>query len=1125
MSEGSAESHTGTNSARNSFDTYKRQLNDSMTSAQPKTAWSAKPDAGPSSIHRLFEEQVRRTPNATAVSFGEECLSYLNLDSKSNQVARRLGDMGAGPESLVGLLTERSLEMVVGILGILKAGAAYVPIDSAYPPERQQFMLADSKIQALLTQRRFRERFGKSGEFRGPVLYLDDAHGWPDIETTENDAMVDVHAENAAYVIYTSGSTGRPKGVVVTHGNVLRLMRETERWYGFTQRDVWTMFHSYGFDFSVWELWGALLYGGRLVVVPYWVSRSTEEFLELAIREQVTVLNQTPSAFRQFMRADEERMGSGKLALRLVIFGGEALDLPGLRRWMERYGEHSPELVNMYGITETTVHVTYRPVRHADVQQAGLGSRIGVAIPDLQVHVLDEHMNMTAEGIAGEIYVGGPGLARGYLNRPELTAERFVPNAFSHIPGQRLYRSGDQARYLTEEELEYLGRGDDQVKLRGFRIELGEIETALAEQQQVRESAVLVEEDQNGEKRLAAYVVAEGVSKKELRGLLEARLPDYMVPAKIVLLDRMPLTENGKLDRKRLTEQASVMIDGLREERYVEPRTDLERAITDIWADLLGLERVGIHDNFFDLGGHSLLAMQMTSKTRELLSVNVGLKDIFELPTPAGLAPRVLSLLRNETPVRFEPLVRRNLSQAPLSFAQRTGWFLDHVMPDDSFVMSLAHRLKGKLDLDALEKSANEIIRRHEILRTRFEDLADDPVQVIEPELMIRLQREDLSDLAADNRESALKRRVHEEGRRGFNVRRLPLLRVCAFHVGVEDHVLLVAMHHIIGDGWSMKVFYRELEALYDAYRQGEDLQLEHPPVQYADFVCWQQQRFEHGRLQSDLHYWRRQLAGAPDVLRLPTDFQRPESLTYSAVNERFDLDEVTTEALRSLSRRSGVTLYMALLSACAVLLHRYSGQEDILIGTPIAVRGHEHLREVMGIFLNMVIMRVDLSGNPEFVELLKRVRETALAAYAHHEAPMERVVEELRSQSTAGRSLNRAPLSQIMFNMLDADDRALNLPGLKSSQIDVDDGAAKFDLTFEIQDRKSQLHVRIVHNSDLFAESTGREIRLRFQQVISEILKKEECRIGELDLLLAHEKSLAGEPAPMAELQESFLL
>src|SRR6266700_221239 len=1068
------------------------------------------------SIHDLFEEQVRRGPHATAVTYGEQSLTYAELDRRANQLAHRLREW-VRPESLVGLLTERSLEMVVGILAILKAGAAYVPVDPAYPKDRQQFMLSDSKVNVLLTQERFREQLD---QYNGPVLYLDEDSRWSG--TTDKEFVgVRVYPDNAAYVIYTSGSTGWPKGVVVTHGNVLRLMRETERWYKFCEHDVWTMFHSYGFDFSVWEIWGALLYGGRLVVVPYWVSRSPEEFLELVIREKVTVLNQTPSAFRQFICADEKRSELGKSALRYVIFGGEALDFSGLRLWMQRHSEHSPRLVNMYGITETTVHVTYRPVCQADVEESGLGSRIGIPIPDLQVHVLDAEMKPATQGVAGEMYAGGLGLARGYLNRPELTAERFVPDPFSPVAGQRLYRTGDRAR-IIDNEFEYLGRGDHQVKIRGFRIELGEIEGVLAQQEDVRESAVLVEEDQHGDRILVAYVVtARAVTKKQLRNYLEKCLPDYMVPAKIVMLDKLPLTENGKLDRRRLTEETAALSNGPNEEEYVAPRNELEQSITNVWAELLGVERLGIHDKFFDHGGHSLQAMQMTSRMRELLGVNVSVKDIFEFPTPAALAHRAIALLHNEIPAQAEPLVRRNLSQAPLSFAQRTGWFLNQVMPKDAFPMPLAHRIEGELDFIALERSVTEIILRLDILRTRFVEIGGEPFQVIEPALTIKIQREDLSRCAVDQRDTLLKTRLHEEGRCGFDLGRLPLFRICVFQMGTEDQVILITMHHIIADGWSMKIFYRELEILYGAYRRNEHPALAETAVQYADYAWWQKRRFENGDLKRGLSYWRTQLAGAPEVLRLPVDSQARESMSYTAVNERFNLDNEATQALRDLSRHAGVTFYMMLLSVCAVLLHRYSGEEDILISTPIVVRTHEHLQGVMGIFLNMVMMRIDLSGNPAFTELVKRVRETALAAYAHHELPLERVVQDLRPHPGAWRNVNRTPLSQIMFNMLDADDRALNLPGLRATHINVDDGAAKFDLTFEIQDQKSHLHVRIVHRAELFAEGTGQDIRLRFEQLVDEILKKADRPIGDLDVSLPLEKTLTSENNSMTDMQE----
>lgn len=570
------------------------------------------------SIHQLFESQVERTPEAVALVFENEQLTYRELNCRANQLAHYLRNVGVGPEVLVGICVERSLEMVVGIIGILKAGGAYVPLDPTYPKERLAFMLQDSQVSILLTQQHLIENLT---EGEAQIVCLDSE--WEAIAQESEDNLVSEVTENLAYVIYTSGSTGKPKGVLVSHYNIVRLFEATQSWFHFNERDVWTLFHSYAFDFSVWELWGALLYGGRLVVVPYWVSRSPEEFYNLLCKEQVTVLNQTPSAFCQLIQVEESRKVTKEHHLRLVIFGGEALQLQSLKPWFERYGDERPRLVNMYGITETTVHVTYRPLTIADVNE-GKGSVIGVPIPDLQVYVLDQYQKPVPIGVPGEMYIGGVGLSRGYLNRPELTTERFIPNPFSDRSEAYLYKSGDLGRYLSNGDLEYLGRIDHQVKIRGFRIELGEIESALAQHPSVKQSVVIIREDIPGDKRLVAYVrldQKQAFRAQEFRSFLQSKLPDYMVPSTFLLLDALPLTPNGKVDRCALAAPDSSQLD--QSATFVAPRTPVEQQLADIWASVLKLEQVGIHNNFFELGGHSLLATQVMSRLRQAFGVEL----------------------------------------------------------------------------------------------------------------------------------------------------------------------------------------------------------------------------------------------------------------------------------------------------------------------------------------------------------------------------------------------------------------------------------------------------------------------------------------------------------------------
>jgi amino acid adenylation domain-containing protein len=587
-------------------------------------------------IHELFEEQVLKTPDAVAVVFpsakSDKQLTYAELNEKANQLAHYLQSMGVKPETLVGICVERSLEMIIGLLGILKAGGAYVPLDPEYPKDRLAFMLEDTQASILLTQVKLKNSLPEN---KAKLICLDT--DWETIskESKEN-IKSRVKADNLAYVIYTSGSKGKPKGTLLTHYNVVRLFMTTESWFHFSKEDVWTLFHSFAFDFSVWELFGALCYGGKLVIIPYLISRSPKDFYKLLQNKQVTVLNQTPSAFRQLIQVEESLPVENNLKLRLIIFGGEALEVEALRPWFERHGDKQPQLVNMYGITETTVHVTYRPLIKKDLNN--LNSPIGIAISDLQLYILDKYLQPVPVRISGEMYVRGKGLARGYLNRPELTAEKFIKNPFSKDPDSRLYKTGDLARWLTDGNIEFLGRIDHQVKIRGFRIELGEIETVLSRHEEIKETVVIAREDKPEEKRLVAYIVPakeKEISISELREFLRKKLPYYMIPSAFVILDALPLTPNGKIDRKALP---APDVDLMREHEFTEPRNETEKAVAEIWKEILGLEKVSIYDNFFELGGTSLISHLLVIELQKKFKVNFPLKEAFVYTTIESIA-------------------------------------------------------------------------------------------------------------------------------------------------------------------------------------------------------------------------------------------------------------------------------------------------------------------------------------------------------------------------------------------------------------------------------------------------------------------------------------------------------
>ncbi|HEX4494362.1 MAG TPA: non-ribosomal peptide synthase/polyketide synthase [Thermoanaerobaculia bacterium] len=1062
-----------------------RQLRDE------NAAWVAHPTRP--CLHERIESQAAKFPERIAVSSEAGTLTYRELNAAANRLAWRLIDAGVGPEVVVGVHAERSLAMMMGLLAVLKAGGAYLPLDPEYPAERLAFMVRDSGVGVLLTTEGLAGGLPAREALR-TVLLEGVLAGGEDPGNPRAGATPD----NLAYVIYTSGSTGRPKGSLIPHGAAVRLFTATEPWFHFDERDVWTLFHSFAFDFSVWEIFGALLYGGRLVVVPYWISRSPRDFRQLLAREGVTVLNQTPSAFRQLAQADAEAPATEPLDLRLVIFGGEALDPSHLASWFGRHGDERPQLVNMYGITETTVHVTYRPLAAADLAGAGR-SPIGEPIPDLRVHLLDRWGNPSPLGVAGEMLVMGPGLARGYLGRPDLTAERFVPDPFG-TPGGRLYRSGDLARKLPDGGLEYLGRIDLQVKIRGFRIELGEIEATLRAHPAVAAAAVLVREDQPGDRRLVAYFVpraaAEDLPADELRAFLRDRLPDYMVPAALVRMTDLPLNENGKLDRRALP----VPEWGGGAERFEAARTPVEELLAEVWAGLLAVERVGLRDNFFDLGGHSLLATQVVSRVREIFGVELPLRVLFEKPTIGQLAPEVEAAASAGGP-QAPPLVRMpREGDLPLSFAQERLWFLDRMEPDSPlYNLPFALRLQGPLDAGLFRASLREVARRHEALRTTFAWRGDRPVQIIGAAGTWETPVVDLASLPAARRDEAAIGLVGEEVRRPFDLAAGPLVRCHLLRLAADEHVVVIAMHHIVSDGWSMTVFIREFGLIYQALLAGAPSPLPDLAIQYGDYALWQRSWLRGAVLEEQIDFWRRTLRGAA-TLELPADRPRPPVQTHRGGSEPFSLSADLFRGLTALARAEGVTSFMTLLAAFSAVLSRYSGQPDVPVGSPIANRTRAETEGLIGFFANTLVLRVDLAEAPAFRELLARVREITLAAYAHQELPFERVVEEVNPQ----RDLSRTPLFQVLLALLNVRESALDVPGLSLSPFaGVEGTVAKFDLALWLREGAgSGIAGSLEFNRDLFDRATVARLVGHLRTLLAAAVEAPERPFSELPLL-----------------------
>jgi amino acid adenylation domain-containing protein len=1049
-----------------------------------------------SCLHHLFERQAARSPDAPALTFGDERLTFAQLDASANRLAHHLVALGARPESRVALLLERSPEMVVAILAALKAGAAYLPIDPDYPADRVSFILQDAGASLLVTHKGFADGLPAHA---AEVVDLDE-DAYQIAACSDRPARVEVAQENLAYVIYTSGSTGRPKGVAVTHRSLVNHMSWMSGRFPLSASDAVLQKTPYTFDASAWEFFAPLLEGARLVVAAPGGHYDPDYLIRAINGEGVAVLQVVPTLLERLVEAE----GFGRCeSLRRVYCGGEALSPRLVARFSERLP--SAELCNLYGPTEATIDATYR------VCEAGRDvTPIGRPVSNARAYVLDAHMRLAPAGVAGELYLGGECLARGYLNNPGLTAERFVPDTLSGEAGSRLYRTGDLARWDSAGELEYLGRADRQVKVRGYRIEAGEVEAALLSHSGVREAAVAAREDARGEKRLVAYVVAAdgagAVDAGELREHVRGMLPEYMVPSAFVALEGLPLTSSGKVDRGALPAPEEAALDGGR--AYVAPRTPVEELLARVWTTVLGLEEVGVEDNFFLLGGHSLLATQVVSRVREVFDVELPLRTLFERPTVAALARSVEQARRGATGAAPPPLVPADRgAEIPLSFAQQRLWFLDKLEPGGAvYNVSDAVRLRGALDLPALESSLTEIVARHESLRTRFGEVAGRPVQVIDPPRRLKLDAEDLSGLADGAREAELRRLLREEEERPFDLGAGPLLRVRLYRLGEEEHVLAATMHHVISDGWSMGVLTRELGRLYAAHAAGLPAALPELKIQYADYAVWQRGWLRGEVLEEQLSYWRGQLAGAPAALALPADKPRPPRPSHRGAYAPVRFDAETTRLLKELSRRHNTTLFVTLLAGFQALLSRWSGQEDVVVGTVTAGRTRAETEGLIGFFVNALALRTDLSGDPSVAELLRRATDVCLGAYAHQDVPFEKLVEELG----VTRDLSRTPLFQVALVLQNTAEQALEMPGLQAGGVggEVEEtGAAKFDLLLSLAERGDELRGSLEYSLDLFeAETIGRMAR-QLERVLKAACGDESRRVSELPLLSEGER------------------
>ena len=1017
-------------------------------------------------IHQLFARQAARTPSAVALVSGDEHLTYAELEARSNRLARHLRALGVGAESRVAVFTERGVGMVVALLGTLKAGAAYVPVDPAYPAERVAYMLEDSGAGVVITQGGLSLPPPPSG--RGPhVVRLDDD---ADRLAAHEPTPPDPHATpaNLAYVIYTSGSTGRPKGVQIPHGAAVNLLSTMKQRAGLTPDDTLLAVTTLSFDIAALELFLPLVNGAKVLLADRETVADGARLARLLESGGATVMQATPATWRLLLEAGWTESPGLKM-----LCGGEALP-PALA---EKLAGRGRGLWNLYGPTETTIWSAGYEV------PPGAPIYLGRPLANTRFYLLGREGEPVPPGVAGELHIGGDGLARGYLNQPGRTAVQFVPDAFSGTAGARLYRTGDLARYVPGGDLQFLGRADGQVKVRGYRIEPGEIEAALRTAEGVAEAVVIVKDDEAGHRRLVAYVVgqdgAEAPPPAELRRLLTGRLPPYMVPSLFVALDRLPLTPNGKLDRRALPEPARAPAG----ESLVAPRNPAEELIADIWAGVLSVEGVGVHDNFFELGGHSLLATKLLARVRQFFRVEIPLRDFFMTPTVEGLAARVESARRDAPDGDAAPVVPAPRDgKIPLSFAQQRLWFLDRLAPGGAaYNVPVAVRLSGPLNHAALAQALSEVVRRHEALRTRFAAEVGEPEQVIEEAARPSWVYADLRGVPGAARPALVRRLARGETRRSFDLARAPLLRVTLLREGEAEHALLLTMHHIVSDGWSTGVLVGEVSALYAAYTEGRPSPLAELPIQYADYVAWQRGHLQGETLERHLAFWREQLAGAPPLLELPTDRPRPPVQTFRGAVESFALPAEESGRLKAFGRREGATLFMTLLTVFNVLLQRYTRQDDIVVGTNVAKRSMPEIENLIGFFVDNLVLRADLSGNPSLAQLLGRVRRVCLDAYAHQEVPFDKITGELRPE----RNLSYNPIFQVLFVLQNNPVPRLNVPGLSVSRMEYEGDAVQFDLAVDVFDTEHGLLFKLRYNTDLFDGRTAARFMSHFRALL----------------------------------------
>ncbi len=1040
----------------------------------------------------LIENAAQKYAEETAVIFdgGSQKLSYDQLNRQANRLAHFLIQNGVGPESRVGLILRRGPQMISTIWAVIKSGAAYVPLDAGYPAERLHYIAGDAGMTMLL-----RDNSEDTSILDKAIAQIIDVTSLAMEDLPETNPQISILPQQLVYMIYTSGSTGRPKGTLITHGGLLHYLSWTKQAYPLDQGCGSLLHSTISFDATVTALFAPLLTGKAITLADH--GDDLEALSKALLRQKDFSLVKITPAHMEMLSHQIPADKAAGLSKAFVI-GGENLTARQIEFW-QKYapGMH---LFNEYGPTETVVGcVVYDAARWQ-----GRGSvPIGRAIPNSPVYVLDEQLQPVAHGVPGELYISGNGVARGYHRRPALTAERFLPDPFSKSAGARIYRSGDLVRWQDDGQLIFLGRIDDQVKIRGYRIETGEIESILGEMEGIETCAVVARTNKAGDAYLAAYYISRNDKQEQtLRDELKKALPDYMIPAVFVSIDAIPLTANGKVDRRALP---LPQMEG-KTKAYVAPRNAAEELLATIWQEILGIGRIGIHDNFFELGGHSLTATRLISRIRQSFEVELPLKDVFDASTIAQLA-EIVERLRSSgksTLPPIEPISREG--DIPVSLPQQRLWFIDQFSPGNfAYNIPFAVKIDGELDKEVLEESFQRVIQRHEILRTRFVNRKGEPFQEIEDNLDINLSLKDLSENQPDKRDELVKNILREDARHTFSLEQLPLFKVRLIRLEKNAHILSAVMHHIISDGWSMNVLVHELMAQYSAIKKEESARLPALPIQYADYAAWQRSRLQGEVLEKQLDYWKAHIGLNPPVLELQADYPRPAVQTFNGRNVDFELDATLTNAINAYCRKEGVTLFMLLLAAWQSLLRRYSGQEQVLVGSPVSGRQHGQTEELIGFFVNTILLRADFSEKPVFKQLLRQVRDNVLNAYAHQDIPFEQLVDLLQPE----RDMAHPPLFQAAFILQNRPQALAETAGLTFSPVEPDSAVAKVDISLYCAESDDRILARLEYNADIFRAETIERMRDHLLNFLRSALQKPDLPVSRINMLPDDERRL----------------